>query len=487
MTNLITKNDLADKIIRPKRLYLTSEDVQDFDDASSCRFTLREPIMADEGFRLVYGLSSFGYAATANTISTRQQNNKLHLILTYLEPEYVYHVPNFIANPDYGVERNVHMELVVPDGFYPTLSVLFEVLNDQYVNYIPSGIRYDVQASDNRIDQSAVAPNETALKLEWSATVYGYSVNVSLANGTNASHIKNKYIHGAGFLQAYQVNRVVKSLQIVPYDEYTTNLYYLLFHNENASKNKPANIPSNLVFEGPNPPPSVYLALNAPLSYVQNLATPPSFIDPNDQFTFHWSFGGANDPLSFTEAVFPFLEVGEPWFSCQTLNYSNLPLQIWYSPRLFPLYVEVDTSLETQNLTVDGFASNLFFRHFPLGADQGAKSFFQAWDQPIMHHMRSSRHQIDSIKIDFLSEGNKWDFFNMAFFIEILFYETPDEEELPSFADVPFQIPTEDAMTSSLQQYSNNFNNPFPIHSTKNESGILRVGSSRSGELKRRR
>ncbi len=491
MSKVITKNEIADKMIRPKRLYLTSEDVQDFDDASSCRYTLREPIMADEGFRLVYGLASFGYAATANTISTRQENNKLHLILSYSQPEYIIDGGHtFVANPSEGDIETVHMEYVIPDGFYPTLSDLFDVMNDLQVNYIPSGIQYDVMldlfARNNRLLQSADTPNETALKLLWTETEYGFSVSVSLANGS-VTEIKNRYVHGANFLQAYQVNPVLRSLEILPFDQATTNLYYLLFKNDNSSKNKPANVPSSLVYEGPNPPPSVFLSMTAPLSYVANLATPPNFIDPNVGFTYHWSFGGLNDPLiQFPRETFPSLNSSST-FSCQTIGYLNLPLQIWYQPRLFPLYVEVDTSLETQNLTVDGYASNLFFRHFPLGSDQGAKSFFQAWDQPIMHHMRSSRHQIDSIKIDFISESNKWEFFNMAFFLEILFYETPDEEELPSFADEPFQIPTDDAMTSSLQQYSNHFNNPFPIHTRKNESGILRLSSSRSSELKRRR
>lgn len=490
MSKIMTKDDLHDKMIRPKRLYLTSEDVQDFDDAGSCRFTLREPIVADEGFRLVYGLQSFGYTATANSISTRQQNNTLHLILTYLEPSYVYNsTTGFSVNAIAGQEKKVHMELVIPDGYYSTLTELFQVLNDSSVNYIPSGIKRDVTLNNIRSETSCREPNETAIRLTWTETNYGYMVDAKLETGVEDLDIRNDYIQGNTHLQAYQVNKFLKSLEFLPYDQKSTKLYYLLFQNNNDLADKPANVPTNLPYTGPNPPPSVYLAMAAPLSYVANTSNPVDFINPNVGFTYQWSFGGASDLLrEFQQETFP-IEPQTPgvYFSCQTIGYSNLPLQIWYVPRLYPIYVEIDTSLETQNLTVDGYSSNLLFRHFPLGADQNAKSFFQSWDQPVFHHMRSSRHQIDSIKIDFVSESNIWEFFNMTFFLEILFFETPDEEELPSFADVPFQIPTEDAMTSSLQQYSNHYNNPFPINVRENQTGILRVGSSRSGQLKRRR
>jgi hypothetical protein len=167
--------------------------------------------------------------------------------------------------------------------------------------------------------------------------------------------------------------------------------------------------------------------------------------------------------------------------------YLDVPFKSFYPPRLFPLYIEISTNLETQNLTIDGYNTNLLCRHFPLGADQGALSFFQSWDNPVMHPARSSRHTIDGLKIDFLSENDKWSFFNLTFFLEIVFYEMAEEEELPQFDNQLFQIPAEDAMTSTLQQYSSSFSNPFPVHSNRQNSGVLRVGSSRSSTLKRQR
>lgn len=487
MSNSLTKQELSNTMIRPKRLYLSSEDVQDFDDSASCRYTLRESICAEEGFRLVYGLKSFGYMATANSISTRQKNNKLYFELTLKVPEYLWNSTTltFSPNPEFGQSVVQPMEIIVPDGFYPTLTDLFVVLNNAEINFIPSGIKVDVRINTDRSLQSITAPNDVPLRLLWAETNYGYTVTPGIQTITS-DNIINDYIDNGVHYQAYQVNYNPVQLTFKEHDEEYMGLYQLLFYNECARSNTPANMPSSVPLEGPNPPSSVVLFMNDPLYYQPGLTNPEDEINPNDQLTYSWGFNGGDDPL-LTE--YPETKTPNPTeiFNCATFGYKNLPLQIWYKPRLYPIFIEIDTSLETQNLTVDGYATNLFFRHFPLGADVGAKSFFQEWDQPVYHHMRSSRNHIDSIKIDFSSESNKWEFFNMTFFLEIVFYEVPDEEELPSFEDTPFQIPSQDAMTSSLEQYSNNFHNPFPIKSESGHRGTLRLGSSRSGELKKRR
>lgn len=475
-------------MVRPKRLYLTSEDVQDFDDSGSCRYTLRESIIAEEGFRLVYGLKSFGYMATANSISTRQKNNMLYMELYMREPAYLFsHEDNlFHQNPRSGETRIQPMSMIIPDGFYPTLADLFQVMNDLTINFLPSGIKKNVTFSDERTTQSMTAPNDVPLRISWIETNFGYMVNFTISS-VDEEPIVNDYTSQFGtHYQAKQVNYVPYELHFTAHDEDHAGLYYLLFTNESAASNTPANIPSSVPISGRNPPDSVVLFINTELSYVPGVPNPQDTIFPADDLSFYWGFNGNDDPLIEN---YPVVRTPTPGitFNCQTFGYLNLPLQIWYKPRLYPIYVEIDTSLETQNLTVDGYASNLFFRHFPLGADIGARSFFQEWDQPIYHHMRSARNHIDSIKIDFLSESNKWEFFNMTFFLEIVFYEVPDDEELPTFEDATFQIPQEDVMTSTLQQYSNNFHNPFPIKSTSGQKGVLRLGNSRSGELKKRR
>lgn len=488
MSNNLTKSDLANSMFRPKRLYLTSEDVQDFDDSGSCRYTLRESIIAEEGFRLVYGLKSFGYMATANSISTRLKNNRLYLELVTMAPDYIYNATllAFEVNPDAGTLITQPMEIIVPDGFYPTLADLFSVMNDVQVNLLPSGVKIDVTVNDDRATQTMTEPNDVPLRLVFSETRYGYSVQVAL-KAVSEEPIRNDYLYFGNHYQAQQVNYRPTELRIYPQDEDHMGLYNLLFYNESATANTPANVPSSASINGPNPPNVVVLYMNANLGYdIATTANPIDTIDPNLDFVFQWGFNGTQDPLltSYPPEKTPIPTIT---YSCQTFGYKNLPLQIWYKPRLYPIYIEIDTSLETQNLTVDGYASNLFFRHFPVGADVGAKSFFQSWDQPVYHHMRSARNHIDSIKVDFISESDKWEFFNMTFFIEIVFYEVPDEEELPTYEDTPFEIPGQDAMTSSLQQYSNNFHNPYPIKANSGQKGVVRIGSARSGELKRRR
>jgi len=483
MSNNLTKHDLTDRIIRPKRLYLTSEDIEDFNSSASCRFTMTESISAEEGFRLVYGLKSFGYLATANNFSERQQNNRLNLVLNYLEPQYLWNstTSHFDINHHAGARRAQAFSFVIPDGFYPTLDDLFQVLNDPKINQIPSGIKYDVIVTADRHSQRVTDPNNIPLLLIWSVEKYGFSISTQLGLGYE---IKNDYRAGGLVLQAHEVNPVLESLEIVPGDNDTNKLYNFLFTNLNSEENMPANVPASLPFKGSNPPEEVIVDLTAPLSYVNAIINPVDFVDPMEDFFYHWHF--EHTPTLDTT----FLK-DEPnpsvVFPCYALGYRNLPLQIWYTPRLAPLYVEIDTSLETHNLTVDGYASNLLFRHFPLGADNGARSFFQSWDQPVFHHMRSARNQIDSIKIDFVCESNKWDFYNLNFFIEILIYEAPDEEELLTFDEQNFVVPGEDPMTAGLQQYSNKFSDPFPIQTTSGHQGVLRLGSSRSGELKKRR
>lgn len=489
MSNNLNKTDLANTMFRPKRLYLTSEDVKDFDDSGSCRFTLKESIIAEEGFRLAYGLKSFGYNATANSISRRLKNNKLYFEITYQEPAFIY-TTQWIANPRANEQLTQPMELIVPDGFYPTLDSLFEALNDTSLNLIPSGVKVDVLNTSSRSNQILLHSNNVPLLLTWKETAYGYSVAVALQT-LDSEPIKNDYtntsVNPHTHLQAYQVNYRPIQLKLLPHDDDHEGLYNLLFFNECAAVDTPANMPSSAPYTGQNPPSNVTLFMATTLSYDSNATgNPVDFVDVSEGFTYQWGFNGSDDPLLNTY-LSPYLPRPNSIFNCQTYGYKNLPLHILYKPRLYPIYIEVDTSLETQNLTVDGYATNLFFRHFPLGADLGAKSFFQDWDQPVIHHMQSARNHIDSIKIDIISESDKWDFFNMTFFLEIVFYEILDEEELPTFQDTPFEIPSEDAMTTSLQQYSNNFHNPFPVKTTPGERGTLHLGSTRNGELKRRR
>lgn len=482
MSNPTTKHDLTNSIIRPKRLYLTSEDIEDFNSSAACRFTLKESISAEEGFRLVYGLKSFGYIATANNISERQENNRLHFQLAYWPP--LYHIQGglIVENPESGDMKVQDYEIIIPDGFYPTLDDLFRVMNDPKINMIPSGVKVLVDDDTPRIGQTISAPNDIPLLIVWSVEQYGYSVTMQLGLD---QEIYNDYSEGGGHYQAYEMNPRLIYLDIIPGGEKSQNLYKILFTNENSQRDVPANIPASLPFRGPNPPGRVRLFMNFPFSYQEDLTNPADFIDPMFGATFSWKFNGIDDALNTDQFLRP--PETTSTYECYSFGYSNLPLQIWYAPRLFPLYIEISSSLETQNLTVDGYASNLLLRHFPMGSENGAKSFFQSWDQPLFHHMRSARNQIDGIKLEFNSESNKWDFYNLNFFIEFMIYEIPDDDELPTFDDSTFAVPTEDAMTASLQQYSNKFHDPFPIHSSGSQSGVLRLGSSRSGELKKRR
>jgi hypothetical protein len=496
MNNNQSKNDLSLQLYRPRRLYITSEDVSDFDNAGSCRFILKEPILPAEGFKLVYGLSSFGYAATAYNISKVQKNNVLCFKLSYRTPSYQVNSDNTItAIP--SETKECYQKVVIPDGYYGTLEELLGALSNMTVTQVKSGLKVDV-TKDSVTDSTRLQsiPNESINQANdipfiilYQATNGGFQISVSLPE--EPQMINDYYDLTTGFhYQAFQVNNIPEILYIVPGDEDSRGLYNLLFTNENDQPNKPLNIRTDLAQNGNNPPNSIVFYLECPLQYDSAITNPTDYIDPNFDFQY-FALTGDQD---HTELALKFVQ--DPFDGSHTsastsaktnvfVIYANTPFQSFYPPRLFPLYVEVDTNLETQNLTVDGYASNLLCRHFPLGADQGALSFFQSWDNPVMHHARSSRHTIDGIKIDFSSERDKWSFFNLTFFLEIVFYEMVEEEELPQFDNQLFQIPSEDAMTSQLQQYSGSFSDPFPIHSKRQNSGQLQVGSLRSSKLKK--
>jgi hypothetical protein len=334
--------------------------------------------------------------------------------------------------------------------------------------------------------------NDVPFVITYVKTNFGFAIDVKIRNDVE---IRNDYYYVNGtqpiHAQAYQVNNIPQTLEIIPGDSTTQNLFDLLFTNENDLPNKTCNITTALNVVGNNPPTSIVFNLTCPLSYNASVSSnPPDYVDPNVDFIYFVLCSDQNKALLARNFVKDPFDGSHNVVSTAAetnifLMYANVPFQSYYAPRLFPLYVEVSTNLETENLTVDGYSASLLTRHFPLGADQGATSFFQTWDAPVMHHARSARHTIDGIRIKFESEKDKWSFFNLTFFLDIVFYETPEEEELPQFENQLFQIPTDDTMTSQLQQYSSSFSNPFPIQSSKQNSGILRVGSSRSGTLKR--
>lgn len=494
MNKTLTKSDLNNQLFRPKRLYITSEDVSDYDDAGMCRFILKEPIIPAEGFKLVYGLASFGYAATAYNISTAQKNNMLCFKLRYRTPAYVRNGTNTGWVPATQQELDCYQNIVIPDGYYPTLDQLFSVLRNPELVQVKSGIKQDVLIQDEYQNKTSDTPqwqlnnpNDLPFIMTWRVTEFGFSLNISLAD----VYIKNSYTYGAAPLQAYQVNIIPLTLSIIPGGENTYRLYNLLFTNKNEKLAKTVNINTSLPINTVNPPESIDFVLNCPLSYEPGATTPEPTCNPVDDFAFFVLTGDQSrhilgtpfiqNPFDGTHAV-----IDQPATINTFLIYQNVPFQSYYPPLLAPLYVEVSTNLETQNLTVDGYFANLLVRNFPLNADTGALSFFQMWDNPVMHHARSARNSVDSIKIDFTSENDKWSFFNLSFFIELVFYEVAEEDELPQFSDEIFQIPQDDAMTSQLQQFSKSFSDPFPVHAGNTISGNLHVGSLRSNSHKRR-
>lgn len=124
-------NNKATEMIRTRKIYLTSDDVPDYGDVSNFTYTLRDPVYAQDGFSLVFGVTEIGFNATATNISGNQKNNSLKFIVEYLEPDYLVSSYNpsanqstaftFITNPNAGNVIEKEYIIYYPDGLYNTL------------------------------------------------------------------------------------------------------------------------------------------------------------------------------------------------------------------------------------------------------------------------------------------------------------------------------------------------------------------------------
>jgi hypothetical protein len=124
--NQVSVSEL-DKMVRPKSIYVTS-DLLPFDaDASTATYGLQEPIMAQDGFDLVFGVRSFGFNASATNISYRQRNNTLLFEITYFPPIYVYTGDGFNLNPSRNTIESKTFKIIYPDGLY-TIEELFYII-----------------------------------------------------------------------------------------------------------------------------------------------------------------------------------------------------------------------------------------------------------------------------------------------------------------------------------------------------------------------
>jgi hypothetical protein len=438
----------ASTMIRPKLLFLSTEDVAEYSDASKVNISLRDPVIAEDGFKLVYGIRSFGYNTNVMNISQRQGNNVLTIRITYQTPllTYIDDTTTPVLNtPTTTVED---FQIYISDGNYGTLENLFSEINTQIKKIIPSGWLRD-------ITDAGVTRNIVPFSINFSIQNYNRLI-VSIAN-QDLSVVGGYTILGNDY-SAYDFAKLITSITILPSPD-QEDLYNLLFTNlTSLSFNKPICLPSFSTKQGMNPPNGISFSI-----YVDSYDTYDSVNTNNPTFTtdlvnvwntVEWELTeiGNEHLLDTATGTYPI----DNYFEIKSLDYIGYEI-----PSIHPFYLDISTTLENSNLTTEGLSRNLLTRQFVVGAKDGNNSFFQSWDTPIYYILDSRR--ISTMEIKFESQKNKWNFFNLEFTLELIVFEIEDEANPADFVEPTFIMPDADTLTATLGQYSSSIQNPYPI------------------------
>lgn len=420
----MANNNKLDEMIRPRSIYLTSEMVAPDADASSAIYQLRETVFAMDGHDLVFGVRSFGFNASATNISRIQNNNTLRFQIIFNDPKYVptSDESDFILNSNRLSNRVQIFTVTYPDGLY-TLDELFAMLSSRNNYAIKSGYKYDVLNDDTLFvdyETGKTFENDVYITFNFESIDGGFKVIPEFKGAA----IKNRYenVNGTSFYSAYNVNPVITSLSIIR-DQYSEGLFDLLFTNKfSDSLDHPGVVPqyeTNL--RGANPPTSINF--DTMIRLYDNSLTPD---EPEYLSTVHVQ-SSAVFYRTYTTPDTTLIEQLNEKYPSQGFKIPNRGAVFYHKPLITPMYIDVESDLETYNITTEGNLKGLLVRQFALGTENGGTSFFQSYDNPVFFKMSSSRESIDSVRISFRAEGNKWNFFNMEFFLELLIFEYPKE------------------------------------------------------------
>ena len=462
-------NSIANQMIRPRILYVTTEKSNDAFNSSSCRVNLPDAIVPEDGFTLVAGLRSFGFNACAWNISEEQKNNRFIYQLTYKEPEFLYNpnnTPQLTQNPNYSPTQTNYftetVQVIIPDGLYQSLDELFTFLSrtDGECCFLKSG--YERSFTEGAIDPSDIT-NFVSIPVLWKETSYGFSIE--LAN--SKSQIFSKYLIEGNEILSSQLASQIDSVFIGP-DPDSPNFWNLLFTNniQNMSPSTPSYLRNK---NGTiNPPQGITFQIFDIVESIQN--TRPSWA-PLGEYNYHIIENGNEQNIDSSSGK----------YQIPTLPFHSIPWKSFSTPRLSPLYLDVACQgLSTQNLTNYGLAGNIFHRQFLSGANQGLEGIFQEFAYPIWYRLEN-RDQITQLTFSFTSESNLWVFYNMNFYLEIVFFEVL-EEKTDSY--VPYVPPSNpDILTDFIQKYARNGANPRSFADPSGGEGVVYF----SQEKKRRK
>jgi len=445
-------NSVANGMIRPRILYVTTEKVVDAFDSSSCRINLPDSIYPEDGFTLVAGLRSFGFEASAWNISEEQRNNRIRLNLTYTPAEILQ---SGYPNPQ-TAPILVEKDIIIPDGLYQSLEELFEVLSGSTGTFytLLTGYYKDPWVSlENQTDLNKMI----LLPIKWKVESYGFSIGLETTSEQVSSKYKALNDQEYGATQIFP--RLVKI--IISPTPSSPQLFNLLFTN-NVQESSPSIPVSDRHKLGSQNPPG---AIQFTLSNFSPDIFQKSFYRPYGTYTYDLEeFGNS------------YLDTANGLYQMSSLPFSNMPWKSFSTPRLSPLYLDISCQgLPTMNLTGDGLAGNILHRQFLPGSNLGLEGIYQEFNQPIWYRLEN-RDQITQLIFDFKTESNKWRFYNMNFYLEIVFFEVEEEK---AYMDT-FNPPSNpDQLTDFVQQYSRNAGNPHGFADPTGRSGTVYFSQDR--------
>lgn len=452
----MSNNSKATEMIRPRWIYLSSDDVPDFGDVSNYNYSLRDPVFAQDGCTLAFGVTEIGFNATATNISRKQENNSLNIKITWKMPRYevisrgtgeAESKPTVKDNgANYNQSKTEEFTIRFPEGLYSTLDDLFTMMSNPSNYYLPTKMVTNIEIPDNKDYNN---PTDIPLILRWQETDGGFSVSPFFPSGIYLidNEVVTSVLGGGGkILNAIEYTPLITEICILP-DPDAPNLYNLLFYNDSAnSLNHPPNVPlyETSAVGNTNPPDSIKFT-NITFTEFQNVDDPS--IDPFAKVNYYATSSPEEDIAKKLEAK----------FNTGRFNLNNYPFRCYFKPTLNPLYIDVISNMETQNVTTQGYLSGLIKRMFVLGGQNGSTSFHQRYENPTWNLM--SNTQINSISISFQSEGEKWNFFNQSFFMELTVFEVEEavKEDLNQVEEVkPFSIEPDDGLTPYFADYRKN-------------------------------
>lgn len=414
---------------------------------------LGDTISAEEGFDLAYGVRSLGYNSTALNISEKQKNNRLNFDV-YVDNSLVtlrFKLPK--ENGQSMLEALTQKEIdelpivkthtiVIPDGHYTFNDLLDYLSNVQ----ITSGYVIDPEDGNHYKEN-----NRSDISFSWTETVGGFEITMDTPPETSL-YFEDSEMPTPNMYHMSAIVPIVIGVAITP-DEKYPELFYTLFTNLNTEvENTPISTPPFISKRGLNPPKGIYFGVNCN-EYLKNLNAPDMDDYPERQ----------GPPFIFAEEI---VELGnehiyDTFHNIFPNDKTNEGRYVaYYKPRLDPVYLDISISLPNPSIDERGH-KNILCRLFTLGSDSGNTSLFQYWDSPKMNIL-DGMTSFNNVHLEFESESDKWNFFNLEFSIEL--YVCEFEEDQRGIQQYDVEMPPSDQLTETSMLSGLTPTSPFPTH-----------------------